>query len=77
MGHRYYRYTAEGTLSPEEIHRTLGETGAMIVRIDKREGRTHVTVAISSERRLAAQSALGAAVEVREEDLLNVEHWAS
>ncbi len=76
MEYRYYRYTVKGTLRPEEIHRALGETGGMIVRIDNREGRTHVTVATSGERGPAAEAALGVAVEVREEDILNVEDWA-
>ena len=71
MKYRYHRYAAKGTLSPEEISRAVGETGGMIVRVDNRDGRTEVTVATSEGPRLAAKPPLGAAVEVREDDVLN------
>ncbi len=71
MEYRYYRYAVEGTLSPEDISRALGETGGIIVRVDNRDGRTEVTVATSGEPRLAAEPPLGAGVEVREDEVLN------
>jgi hypothetical protein len=40
------------------------------VRIDNRDGRTEVTVAIAEEGTLPAGTALGAGTEVREDDVL-------
>ncbi len=71
MEYRYYRYAVEGTLSPEDISRALGETGGIIVRVDNRDGRTEVTVATSGGPGLAAEPPLGAGVEVREDAVLN------
>jgi hypothetical protein len=72
MEYRYYRYSVEGTLSPKDVPRVLGETGGMVVRIDNREGRTEITVAIAGERRAVAESRLGAGVEVSEEEVLSM-----
>lgn len=72
MEYRYYRYTVEKPLSPEDVPRALGEIEGMIVRIDNREDRTEVTVATVGEPRLAAKSPLGAGVEVSEEDVWDI-----
>jgi hypothetical protein len=72
MEYRYYRYEVEGILSPEDVPSALGDAGGMIVRVDNRDGRTQVTVATHGEPRLAAESRLGAGVEVSEEDIRNV-----
>jgi hypothetical protein len=69
MEYRYYRYRLEGTLSAAEISRAVGRTGAIVVRIDSREGRTEVTVAAAGELRLPADSPLGEGVEVSEQDV--------
>jgi hypothetical protein len=69
MGYRYYRYTIDGALS-QDARRSLGETGGVIVRIDKRGGATEVTVAVSDDGQPAAESSLGAGSVVREEDVL-------
>ena len=69
MEYRYYRYRLEEALSAEEVSRAVGQTGAMIVRIDSREGRTEVTVAAAGELRLPAELPLGAGVEVSEQDV--------
>ena len=69
MEYRYYRYRLEGALSAEEISRAVGQTGAMVVRIDSREGRTEVTVAAAGELRLPAGLPLRAGVEVSEQDV--------
>jgi hypothetical protein len=71
MAYRYYRYSLEGNLSPQDAARALGETGGVIVRIDYREDRTQVTVATSDRDEAAATSPAGPGVEVREEDVLN------
>ena len=72
MEYRYFRYELEGTLSPEDVSSALGDAGGMIVRVDNRDGRTRVTVATHREPRPAAESRLGAGVEVSEEDVRNV-----
>ena len=69
MAYRYYRYT---THVAQDIGSALGEMGGVIVRIDNRAGATEVTVAMSENRKLAAESPLGAGVEVSEEDVLNL-----
>jgi len=69
---RYYRYTTEATLSTQDISRSLGEMGGVIVRIDNRAGTTDVTVAMSENGELAVKSPLGPGVEVSEEDVLNL-----
>ena len=71
MEYRYYRYTVEGTVPPEDVLRALGETTGVIVRIDNRDGRTEVTVATVDEPRLAAESTLGTGVAVSQEDVLD------
>jgi secreted PhoX family phosphatase len=72
MAFRYYRYTTDATLVTQDVGRALGDMGGVIVRIDNRAGATEVTVAMSEDRRLAAESPLGAGVEVNEEDVLNL-----
>lgn len=71
MAFRYYRFRTEGTLSAQEAGRALAETGGVIVRIDNRDGTTEVTVAVSDDAKLAAESPLGAGVEVSEESVLD------
>jgi hypothetical protein len=69
MEYRYYRYRLEGAVSAEEASRIVGQTGAMIVRIDSREGGTEVTVATATELRLPPESPFGIGVEVSEQDV--------
>jgi hypothetical protein len=69
MEYRYHRYRLERALSAEEISRAVGQTGAIIVRIDSLEDRTEVTVAAAGELSLPAESPLGTGVEVSEQDV--------
>jgi translation initiation factor IF-2 len=70
MAYRYYRYTVEGQLLSRDAARALGEAGGTIVRVDNRDGRTEVTVAVAEEGTLPAGTALGVGNEVSEEDVL-------
>ena len=70
MPYKYYRYTVEGSLPSRDTGRELGDAGGMIVRVDTREGRTEVTVAIPEEGRLSAETALSPGTEMSEEDVL-------
>ena len=45
MEYQYYRYEVEGTISPEDVPRVLGDSGGLIIRVDNRDGRTRITVA--------------------------------
>ena len=44
MEYQYYRYEVEGTISPEDVPRVLGDSGGLIIRVDNRDGRTRITV---------------------------------
>jgi hypothetical protein len=70
MAFKYYRYTVEGPFLSRDAGRALGEAGGTIVRVDNRDGRTEVTVAIAEEGTLPTGTALGAGAEVREDDVL-------
>jgi translation initiation factor IF-2 len=70
MAYKYYRYTVEGPLLSRDAARALGEAGGTIVRVDNRDGRTEVTVAITEEGTLPAGTALGAGAEVCGGDVL-------
>jgi hypothetical protein len=70
MAYKYYRYTVEGPLPSRDAGRDLGEAGGMVVRVDNRDGRTEVTVAIAEEATPPAGTHLGAGAEVREDDVL-------
>jgi hypothetical protein len=70
MAHRYIRHTVTGVLSVHDAARGLRDTGGVIVRIDTSENQTVVTVAMPEDRELGADSALGAGVEISEEELL-------
>lgn len=72
MEYQYYRYEMEGTISPEDVPRVLGDSGGLIIRVDNRDGRTRITIATHGEPQPAAESQLGAGVQVSEEDIRNV-----
>jgi hypothetical protein len=67
--YRYFRYTTEERLELHDVHRTIGETGGLLVRIDSREGRTEITVAVSDGSTLAASPRFGEGVEVSEDEV--------
>jgi hypothetical protein len=72
MAQRYYRYTVDGTLSEEDAQRAAGETGGQIVRVDRHDGATVITLAVSGDEPPAASSSLGDAREVSEEEALSL-----
>jgi hypothetical protein len=69
MAYKFYRHTVEVPLLSRAAGRALGEAGGAIVRVDTRDGRTEVTVAFPAEGTLPAGTALGAGVEVSEDDV--------
>jgi len=72
MTYTYFRYTIEERLELQDVHRTVGEIGGLLVRVDRGDGRTAVTVAVPSDRRHADSSRFGAGVEVSEDEVLTV-----
>jgi hypothetical protein len=65
----YFRYTVDERLELHDVHRAIGETGGLVVRIDSREGRTDITVAVSEGSRPAESPRFGEAVEVPEDEI--------
>jgi hypothetical protein len=42
MATKYYRLKMQGDPSPEEIHRHVGRSGGMVMRVHRERGETHV-----------------------------------
>jgi hypothetical protein len=67
--YRYFRYTVGERLELHDVHRGVGETGGLLVRVDNREGRTDITVAVSEDGRLAESPRFGEGVEVSDDEV--------
>jgi len=71
MTHRYFRHRLPEASSPHQALSSLMGASALLVRVDRRAGRTEVIVATEAEsyQDFAAESALGEGEEVSETDV--------
>jgi hypothetical protein len=71
--HKFYRYTMDGELSPTDAVAALGAAAAegQLVRVDTREGQTHVYLAVAGAPK-AEVAAARTIEEVTERDVTDL-----
>ena len=65
MATRYYRLKMQGDPSAEEIHRHVGRSGGLVMRVHRERGETHVYYAGGEGNDPAGAKPLEGASEVR------------